>query len=46
MVIDFNHMNEEILHHFKGGEKYMMAKMVDDGTNKILVSRLIPGATI
>ena len=24
----------------------MMAKMVDDGTNKILLSRLIPGATI
>ena len=24
----------------------MVAKMVDDGTNKILLSRLIPGATI
>ncbi len=46
MVIDFNHMKEEIMHHFKGGEKYMIAKMVNDGTNKILVGRLIPGATI
>lgn len=46
MVIDFNSMKEEIMHHFKGGEKYMIAKMVNDGTNKIIVGRLIPGATI
>ena len=46
MIIDFNHMKEEILHHFKDGDKYMMAKMVDDGTNKIMVSRLISGASI
>jgi len=46
MIIDFNQMKEEMLPHFKGGEKYMMAKKIDDGTNKILLSRLIPGASV
>lgn len=46
MVIDFNHMKEEIIHHFKGGERYMATKMVTDEKNKFMVSRLIPGASV
>ena len=46
MVIDFNQMKEEIIQNFKGGEKYMATKRVTDDKNKILLSRLIPGASV
>ncbi len=47
MVIDFSKMNEEAFPQFKGGEKETMAKMfLDDGGNRIMHGRLVPGASI
>lgn len=46
MTIDFNAMQEEALTAFKGGEKELNAKMFWDGTNRILMGRLVPGASI
>ena len=46
MLIDFDHIDEEVLPHFKGGEKATAARMVDDGLNRIMQGRLVPGASI
>lgn len=46
MVLAFNEIEEQILPHFKGGEKSMAAKMYFDGKCRILRARLEPGASI
>ena len=46
MIIDFKTMPTTVLENFKGGEKYMEAKMYWDGTTRIIQARLVPGASI
>ena len=46
MLIDFAAMEENVLPHFKGGEKEIAARMHVDERNKIMRGRLIPGASI
>lgn len=46
MILDFVHMTETEIPHFKGGEKSLMAKMYTDDLGKILHGRLVPGASI
>jgi quercetin dioxygenase-like cupin family protein len=46
MILDFNKLEATAMHNFKGGEKDMLAKMYLDDLNRIMVSRLEPGASI
>jgi len=46
MKIVFNDMNDTVLEHFQGGEGRMIAKMTNDGTNKILRGLLAPGCSV
>ena len=46
MKIIFNDMPDTVLEHFQGGEGVFVAKMFNDGTNKILNGRLAPGCSI
>lgn len=46
MKIDFNNIEESVLPNFKGGEKSFAAKMFFDGSNRIMMGRLVPGASI
>ena len=46
MIISFDEMDLSILPAFKGGEKEFKANMFFDGTNRIFLGTLIPGATI
>ena len=46
MRFDYRTIEEKALPHFKGGEKELNAKMHVDGNNKILLGRLVPGATV
>lgn len=46
MKIDFKNMEAAVLPNFKGGEKEMVAKMYVDEHNRIMKSRLMPGASI
>lgn len=46
MIFDLKNEEEVVIPNFKGGEKYISAKMHYDGMNRILHGRLIPGATI
>ena len=46
MVIDFNKIDEVANPNFKGGEGDTMFRTFNDGTNKIMLGRLIPGASI
>ena len=46
MIIDFNTMEETVLHHFKGGEGDTVAKMRTDELGKIMLGRLAPGCSI
>lgn len=46
MKISFDQINENIVPNFKGGEKSFATKAFDDGVNKIMKGRLIPGASI
>lgn len=46
MIIDFNCMNENVMHNFNGGEKDALLKISNDGLNKIINGRLEPGASI
>ncbi len=46
MILDFKNMEEIVIPNFKGGEKQVAAKMFADEKNRIMVSRLIPGATV
>ena len=46
MMIKFNEMPDTVLEHFNGGEGQFIAKMFNDGTNKILRGLLAPGCSI
>lgn len=46
MLLDFSKVEEKVLKNFNGGEKEFRAKMLVDENNKILMGRLIPGASI
>lgn len=46
MLIDFDTIPEEVLDHFKGGEKALHTHAFNDELNRIMFSRLEPGATI
>ena len=46
MMIKFNEMPDTVLEHFNGGEGQFVAKMFNDGTNKILRGLLAPGCSI
>ena len=46
MLIDFNKIDLTVLPNFKGGEKQMETHMYMDELNRIMYSKLIPGASI
>ena len=46
MLINFDDVNETKLDNFKGGEKYISAKMFNDNNNRIMVGTIVPGASI
>jgi Mannose-6-phosphate isomerase len=46
MVIDFNHMEEVAIPEFKGGKKEIISRTFLDDINRIMVSKLEPGASI
>lgn len=46
MRFEFATMEEKALPHFKGGEKELNAKLFADQNTKILLGRLVPGATV
>ena len=45
-MIDFSHIPDTVLPNFKGGDGQMVAKMVDDDLNRILLATLAPGHSI
>lgn len=46
MILDFKQMEETVIPNFKGGEKQISARMYVDEKNRIMHSRLIPGASV
>ncbi len=46
MKINFDEITAEKKEHFNNGEKYYEVKTVNDGLNKIMYGKLIPGASI
>jgi len=46
MIIDFDKIELSILENFKGGEKATEANMFVDENNRMLMGRLVPGASI
>ena len=46
MRVKFEHIEEEIIPHMRGGEKSFAVKSFSDGLCKIMRGRLIPGASI
>ena len=46
MEIDFNQIEETCIMNFRGGEKETIAKMFTDEHNRIMLGRLVPGASI
>jgi mannose-6-phosphate isomerase-like protein (cupin superfamily) len=46
MIINFNEIQEKEMKNFKGGEKSLFTKMIVDEDNRIMLSKLIPGASI
>ena len=46
MKIDFSTIEENMLPGFKGGEKFLAARMFSDSLNRIMKARLVPGASI
>jgi len=46
MIVDFYKIEKSIIPNFKGGEKEFQAHMNVDENNKILLGRLVPGATV
>lgn len=46
MILDFNKIEETIAPHFKGGEKEMAVRAYADEKNRIMVNKLIPGASV
>ena len=46
MIIDFDQIDETVLKSFQGGEKEVAAHMFNDGLNKMMFCRLVPGSSI
>ena len=46
MIIDFDKIELSVLENFKGGEKATEAHMFVDRNNRMLMGRLVPGASI
>lgn len=46
MLIDFEHIEAKTIPNFKGGEKEVNARMVDDGAARIVRFVIAPGASI
>ncbi|MBU5435454.1 cupin domain-containing protein [Pseudoflavonifractor sp. MSJ-37] len=46
MILDFAKMETKEMEHFKGGEKFLKAKMLTDDLNKVMLSTLVPGASV
>ena len=46
MLIQFDELSQSVLDHFNGGEGRLIAKIFNDGTNKILQGTLEPGSTV
>ena len=46
MLLDFENMEETVIHNFNGGEKDTRAKMYNDENMRILYGVLEPGASI
>ena len=46
MLIDFKNMEENIVANMRGGEKEVALKAFSDGMNKIMMGKLIPGASV
>lgn len=45
MIIDYNKIEEETLENFKGGKGELITRNFIDSKNKIMMSRLKPGAS-
>jgi mannose-6-phosphate isomerase-like protein (cupin superfamily) len=45
MIIDYNKIEEQEVMNFRGGEGLLITKNFVDGKNKIMMSRLKPGAS-
>ena len=45
MIIDFSKIQEEALFNFKGGEGELDTRNFIDSKNKVMMSRLKPGAS-
>lgn len=46
MIIDFDALPEKVIPHFHDGEKEARARAFADGRNRIMLGRLVPGASI
>ena len=46
MLIDLRNMEEAIIPHMRGGEKEMAVKSWNDEKTKVMLARLIPGASV
>ena len=46
MIIDFNKIKEDVKPNFKNGNKEYRVKDYSDDLNKIMLGKLIPGASI
>ena len=46
MLIDFKAIPEDVIPNMRGGEKEVAVKAFNDGSNKIMLGKLIPGASI
>lgn len=46
MILDFNKIEETIASNFKGGEKEMAIRAYADEKNRIMINKLVPGASV
>lgn len=46
MKINFNNISAKEVNNFKGGEKSILLKVFSDDLNKIMINKLLPGASI
>lgn len=46
MIVDFDKIEKSVIPNFKGGEKEFQAHMSVDENNKILLGKLVPGASV
>ncbi len=46
MILDFGQIEETVTPHFRGGQKEMAIRLYADEKNRIMLNRLIPGATV